>query len=127
MNQIQDSDSQNIEINDVSLDISNISSNPDPITNQESRNNYIKEIQDRNLQNIDDAIKARKEYTKKIYNLIVIWLASIFVIILAQGFSSKDRTFYLSNSVFITLISGTTINVLGLFVIVINYFFKHHS
>lgn len=67
-------------------------------------------------------IQSRKKYAKRIFRLICFWLTGIFVIILFQGFSIFFK-FNLQPSVMLALIGGTTINVLGLFVIVIQYIF----
>lgn len=67
-------------------------------------------------------LEQRKEYADRIFCLVKWWLVGIFVIIIAQGVGSK-LGFNLSDKVLVTLIGGTTINVLGIFAIVANYIF----
>jgi len=84
-------------------------------------------------------IEARKTYANRIYRLIFGWLIAILVVLLLHGFLAKNETtltfsiwhygftktvhFELSDPVLLALIGGTTASVLGLFVIVANYFF----
>jgi hypothetical protein len=85
-------------------------------------------------------IAAREKYANRIYALIVGWLIAILIILLLQGFLVKRQItlnfplighrifrtaihFELSAAVLLALIGGTTASVLGLFVIVANYFF----
>lgn len=82
----------------------------------------------------------RQKYARYLFQLICIWLLGIYSIILLHGFNGSIlsvRTddipvirrvrvvprFELSDAVLLALIGGTTINVLGLFVIVANYLF----
>lgn len=67
-------------------------------------------------------IQQRKEFGNKIYWLIVFWVIGILVLLSCQGVGVFD--FNLSDKVLITLIGGTTLNVLGIFVIVAKYFFR---
>lgn len=86
-------------------------------------------------------IKARKEYADKLYGLIKYWLIGIGFLIVFQGFTVdfvffstpsdslnfKDYfpiSFSLSDKVLIAILTGTTINVLGLFLVVARYFYK---
>lgn len=86
-------------------------------------------------------IKARKEYADKLYGLIKFWLIGIGFLIVFQGFTVdfiffstpsyslnfKDYfpiSFSLSDKVLIAILTGTTINVLGLFLVVARYFYK---
>ena len=88
-------------------------------------------------------IDARKTYANRIFWLIVAWLSSILLMLLLEGFLGKREiavnlaahgiglkaTFHfdLSDPVLLALIGGTTGGVVGLFVIVANYFFpKRH-
>lgn len=73
------------------------------------------------LESFRQDIQARKEYAGKIYRLIAVWLGAIYVVIILQGLCAA---FTLSDTVLVTLISGTTINVLGLFIVVVNYLFS---
>lgn len=77
-------------------------------------------------------IKLRKRYSKKIDFLVVIWVIFIAWILVSAGlktiflpFMPPDclRPFSLDNSVLIALISGASINIIGLMVIVARYLF----
>jgi len=75
-------------------------------------------------------IGQRKEFGNKIYWLVVFWILGILVLLASQGFGVFE--FNLSDKVLITLIGGTTLNVLGIFVIIIKarrevviYHFSH--
>ena len=71
-------------------------------------------------------LKQRKEYANKIFYLIVVWLVVLLIILLLQGFQGFGKAvgFSLSDSVLLAFIGGTTINVLGIFVIVAKYIFR---
>jgi len=60
-------------------------------------------------------IGQRKDFGNKIYWLVVFWILGILFLLAAQGFGVFE--FNLSDQVLITLIGGTTLNVLGIFVI----------
>ncbi|PSR18166.1 hypothetical protein C8255_08835 [filamentous cyanobacterium CCP3] len=83
----------------------------------------------------------RQKYAKYLFILICSWLASIYSIIILSGWGGTTLhidtsdvpivrrleykpKFELSDAVLLALIGGTTINVLGLFVIVANYLFN---
>lgn len=67
-------------------------------------------------------ISERKKYAGHIFWLIVGWLVGLFVVLSLQGF--KGCQFELSENVLLALITGTTVNILGIFVIVVNYLFR---
>lgn len=69
-------------------------------------------------------IEARKRYANRIFFLVSCWLACMLVVILLSGFGGYAKWFNLADSVLIALITTTTISVLGLFTIVVNYLFK---
>jgi hypothetical protein len=64
-------------------------------------------------------------YAKKIYNIICIWLLAIFLIIVASGIEAVPFT--LSEKVLITLLTTTTVTVLGLFITVLKYLFGRNK
>lgn len=72
----------------------------------------------------------RKEFSKKIYRLTIGWLIVVGFILLLQGFSAyfwvaRLKPFHLSDGVIIALITGTSINIIGLMAIVIHYLFPN--
>ena len=64
----------------------------------------------------------RKKYARHIFFFTCGWATSIVGIILLDGFSWK--CFYLSDSVLITLITTTTVNFFGFFLLVTKYLFN---
>lgn len=63
----------------------------------------------------------RKTYANRLFWLVAVWLVVIGLIVLLHGFSHVPFT--LSGTVLTTLIGSTTVSVLGLFAIVVNYLF----
>lgn len=117
-------------INDPSPNTSLKETIPDAETKMEEMDyekeakKYNAEISKLQWKSFKQDIKERKKYANKIYDLISWWLFCIGMIVFLQGFLAQYGTFNLSDKVLIALITGTTINVLGLFIIVINYLFK---
>lgn len=103
-----------------------ISETPDSQTALESRTLESEELKAR-VAKLNQDISLRKEYSGKLYRLISIWLIAMFALLLLQGFLGKTDVFMLSDKVLITIIGGTTINVLGLFAIVANYIFPKEN
>lgn len=64
----------------------------------------------------------RIQYAAKIFKLVGAWLASVFALLLLAGFGSQ-RWFHLSDTVLVTFLATTTVNVLGIFIIVANWLF----
>ncbi len=104
----------------------NISEIPDSQTELESKTLESEELKAR-IAKLNQDIKLRKKYSGKLYWLISIWLIAIFALLLLQGFLGRTDVFMLSDKVLITIIGGTTINVLGLFAIVANYIFPKEN
>ena len=68
-------------------------------------------------------ISERKLYANRIFWMLSLWLLGIFVLLLAQGFFSPHHWFELDKSVLLAAIGGTTVNVIGIFVVVTRYLF----
>ena len=68
-----------------------------------------------------DLHATRKEYTSKLFRLIVVWL-SVVVLFVFLSATLKPR-FSLSDGVLIAFITSTTVSVLGLFVLVAKWLF----
>jgi hypothetical protein len=79
-------------------------------------------IASQKIKNIGDSqdIEMRKDFATKTYNLVCIYLVVIFFLVFLVCCPAK---FNMSDSVLITLLGTTTINVIGLFAIVMNYLF----
>jgi hypothetical protein len=72
-------------------------------------------------------IAERKKYAGRIFFLLSCWLGGVFVILLLQGFLSPWRIFGIDRSVLLAVIGGTTLNVIGIFVVVVRYLFPGRS
>ena len=94
------------------------SQKPDQETEQELFDHKFK---DEELQGLQQDRQERKTYANRIYWLIVVWLGMLFVMLGIQGF--KPLNFSIDDKVLITLITGTTVNVIGIFLVVANYLF----
>ncbi|NQS97030.1 MAG: hypothetical protein HQ591_01105 [candidate division Zixibacteria bacterium] len=115
---------QNIRLEDIDASDSNVPDNPDDKTDIEYKDFLNKRLEILN-KGLRQDIGERLKYSGKIYILIVFWLIGIFIIILLQGFGSKYEFFSLDNKVLLTVICGTTINIIAIFLIVVNYLFKN--
>ena len=103
-----------------------ISETPDQKTAEELKTLELEERAAR-LAKLNQDLELREKYSGKLFDLIKYWLAAIFLLLLLQGFVGVHGYFALSDKVLITIIGGTTINVLGLFAIVANYIFPKES
>lgn len=117
------------ELDQIAIGETQPPSAPDTQTAQEEED-LIKTayaLQLKRLKILNDGLKQdrkeRRKYAERIFLLIVGWVFAILFIIIFKGFGSYYN-FELSDKVLITLIGGTTINVLGIFIIVANYLFK---
>src|SRR4051794_20125860 len=70
-------------------------------------------------------IELRTKYSAYLFWLVVGWLGAVMAVMLAQGFAYG--MFKLADSVLIALLGTTTVNVLGLFVIVARYIFPRRD
>lgn len=73
------------------------------------------------LKEARDTHALRLSYTKKIFWLVVGWLACVVACIVLTGF--KCYGFSLSEKVLIAFITSTTINVVGLFILVAKWMY----
>ena len=69
--------------------------------------------------------EAKKDFSVRIFWLVLIWFFVVVAITVVHGFNAWD--FALADSVLITLLSTTTANVIGMLIIVLNYLFKRRS
>lgn len=72
-----------------------------------------------------DENDARKSYGNRVFWLMVFWLATVLVIVIASGIPllQELKYFQLSEKIILTLIGTTTINIIGLFGFVMKYLF----
>lgn len=109
----------------------------------ESRINEAKaSIEEERFKILKQDREERQKYARYLFQLICAWLLGIYSIIVLTGIGSSTArinlsdvpvaqrleefqpSFKLSDAVLLALIGGTTLNVLGLFVIVANYLFN---
>jgi len=67
-------------------------------------------------------IQDRRRYAEKVYRLVGAWIVLIFVLLILQGFGSF-YSFKLSDPVLLAAIGSTTVNVIGMLLIVLRYLF----
>lgn len=95
--------------------------------NDEEEESYRRKIElayhIRQLKQLDSVLSERTDYAKKIYRLVKCWLVAIFLILILVG----CKVLVLDVKVLIALISGTTINVLGIFTVVANFLFPKNG
>ncbi len=113
-------------LNDIAAGLGPTTDTPDEKTTEEDRSLKAEAARAKKLTNDGHELdlKQRKEYANKIFYLIVVWLIVLLVILLLQGFGKTNDGFSLSDSVLLAFIGGTTVNVLGIFVIVAKYIFR---
>jgi hypothetical protein len=93
----------------------------DSKTRREERD-YEQEAREARLRGLNQDIDERKKYANRTFALLCAWIALLFVVLGFQGFGARTG-FALSDKVLITLITGTTVNVIGIFLAVMNYLF----
>jgi len=69
----------------------------------------------------------RKTFADRVFWLVVWWLSAIFGLLLLQGSLSPWGVFSIENSVLIALISGTTVNVIGVLFVVMRFLFPQRT
>ncbi|GGB84121.1 hypothetical protein GCM10007424_25170 [Flavobacterium suaedae] len=93
----------------------------DDLTKAEFQEKTLEEKQqEAELQRYQDDSRHRKNLVKWATILINIWLACVILILIATGMPLLE----LSDTVMVTLLGTTTLNVLGLMIIVLNDIFK---
>ncbi len=108
-------------VSNLISDIEISSSSPDKETSA-SQSLYQAQLNDATLKNFLQNQLARKIYSYRIFFITSSWLGAVILILIFQGF--KLWGFNLSNTVLIALLGTTTVNVLGFFIIVIQYLFN---
>jgi len=97
------------------------------VSEGEAKSLHDKQLKDQRVRaaklrndSMQDDIEARKEVAHRLFCLMAMWLFGIFMLILGDGAS---REVEISENVLLATIGGTTVNILGLFYIVVNYLF----
>jgi hypothetical protein len=76
---------------------------------------------DLNLQSIELNLQHRKQYARSLFFLLVFWLIALLVAVFFQAFGAWG--FKLSDAVLIALLSTSTVNIVGLYMVVAKYIF----
>src|ERR1039457_2693509 len=85
---------------------------------------YDDDLHEQAMADRESARVQREKYASRIFYLVSTWIGLIFLLLLAQGFGDHIGYKPLSDKVLITLISSTTVNVIGTLIIVLKYIFK---
>jgi hypothetical protein len=72
------------------------------------------------IRKFEDDNQSRREFSRSIFTVTVIWMFLVLMIVIQ---CANDK-WHLSDSVLIALITTTTANVIGIFIIVANYLFN---
>lgn len=99
--------------------INQSSSTPDAVT-KASKSIYQDQYDAATVENFIQNQIARQKYSHRIFLITCYWLSAVLLILILSGF----KVLNLPTSVLLALIGTTTINVLGFFVIVIQYLFN---
>lgn len=67
-----------------------------------------------------DILRARKRLSNWLLGIMIGWLAALIVILLLTG----AQQLVLSDTVLVALITGLTVNILGLIVIILRFFYS---
>jgi hypothetical protein len=86
-------------------------------------NFYENELRRLTLADIESARKQREKYAHRIFLLVCVWVALIYILLVFQGFGWFHYR-PLSDAVLIALVSSTTVNLIGTLIIVLNYIFR---
>lgn len=102
----------------------------------EQEKTFLELMQDLQLEDYKQDIKARGKYADKLFSLIAWWLVAMLVIVMLTGFKGWSfnfssfrlvASFALSDTVILALIGSTTTTVIGLFLVVVNYLFPQRK
>lgn len=75
------------------------------------------------IQKFEDDNESRREFSRNIFAVTVIWLFLVLVVVI----QCAGGKWHLSDAVLIALITTTTANVIGIFIIVANYLFNREK
>lgn len=84
-----------------------------------TRSDYLNKIRGEELVGIKQERVQRKKYAKCLFYFISIYMLIVFVIVFFVGFKLMS----INDSILITLLSTTLVNVFGLFIYVLKYLF----
>jgi hypothetical protein len=113
-------DSQQLDLNSVSAPPL-IGDQADVSLAQDEVRYFARERESIILKGLADDQEARNKWGERVFWLLAGWLIADFLCVCFQGFGYKG--FHVSDPIIITLVSTTTVNVIGLGYIVANYLF----
>lgn len=87
----------------------------------ESEGEFLSELERLKLLDYKQDIAARKDFSGRLYSLVKRWLVGIGALLVLSGW--RVCGFNLSDGVLVALIGGTTVTVVGLFLVVVKYLF----
>lgn len=107
---------------DFASDSSSPAAEPDPsVSLEDYKQEYEIEALKQQLHEVTDTHKNRIAYIGRVFWLVVGWLACVVACVGLTGFAAWG--FKLSDQVLIAFITSTTINVVGLFVVVAKWLY----
>ena len=107
----------------IEVELSKVPEEPDFKSRlEESAFDSKTELQKAHIESFKQDIRERKKYAFYIFIFLCAWIASLFVLLFAQGLARWTH-FSLSERTLLAVVGGTTADVLGLFYIVARYLF----
>jgi hypothetical protein len=80
------------------------------------------------LKSFNQDMAQRKDFAFRIFCLTVGWLTTVILVVLANGFGTAGLIpFQLSDPVVLGLIGSTTLNIVGVLVVVVKYLFSRSA
>jgi hypothetical protein len=95
---------------------------PDSETREEEEDLDAQERRVR-LAGVWQDINERRRYAGRIFWLVVFWLGGALGLLILQGALSPWHIFNLDRAVLLAVVGGTTVNVIGIFIVVARYLF----
>jgi hypothetical protein len=115
-----------LNLDDIEVGLTGNSDVPDSETKREVVD-LTREEERARIEGLWQDIDERKRYANRIFWLLVCWFVGLFLLLFMQGLLSPWKLFYLDKAVLLAAIGGTTVNVIGIFIIVTRYLFPQRS
>lgn len=97
---------------------------PDPsLSLEDLKQKHDIELLKQELEELKDTHTLRLKFAKSIFWVVVLWLLFVSIILVMEGFWLWD--FSLSDAILITILTTTSINIIGLLVIVAKWLFPN--
>lgn len=111
---------------DIEREVRKIGAEPPPRDVDVRAHEEMNQFQKLELESRRHDLEARKKYGRAVFWLVAIWILLVLAIVVWSGYSDvvhRYRGPKLSDGVLIALISGLSVNVIGLLTIVVTYLF----